>query len=411
MTNERGPEYHESLRRFTDRVRLQGSGKVPFVPLSIHFFPATLAGVSFADVMKDHKLRFDCLANMTTKYDLMMAPPDGLRYGSHASNLLQETQWEKPGFELEDDRAFQFLEKENMLEEEYEHFLSDPSDFTVRVVWPRMAGALEPLGQLPPLHYYLNSPMFFSPFFARSDFVDMLETWKRLGDEWSRYNEAWTGYVQSMAAESRPLVYSGSGYPPFDLLSVYLRGLRGSMLDIRRVPEKLLAAVDMLADRQIGLLKLQAELSGCPRVVLYCYRGADVFMSDEQYRKFYWPSLRKVIVELVDAGITPIPYFEVDVTSRLPYFKDLPAGKVPIHYESVDRLKVRQTLGESNAFWGNIPASLVALGTPDEVKADVRELIDIFGDTNGLMIDTAHFPDVTKPENVEAIIEAIEQYS
>ena len=107
-----------------------------------------------------------------------------------------------------------------------------------------------------------------------------------------------------------------------------------------------------------------------------------------------------------------IPYFEDDYTSRLPYLLDLPKGKVPIHYEKVDRVKAREIMGDQNSFWGDIPASLLSLGTPENVKANVRELIDLFGDTNGLIIDGAvEIPDEAKPENVEAVFEAIEEYS
>lgn len=404
--------YDTRLQRFNDTVNLKASGNALFIPNAVHFFPAKLAGVTNAAVMDDHKLRYQCLKDMILRYDLDMAVPDGLYNGSGAWNLLQSKQWAKPGHELDDDRPFQFIEQEHMLADEYDHFLRDPSDFTMRVIWPRISGALEPFGLMPPLHYYLNYPIYMTPFFAFPNFIEMLETLKKAGEEWASYNEAYTGFVEDMKTASYPLLYMGVGFPPFDVLSVYLRGLKGSMLDMRRRPDKVLAALDLLAERQIGLLKLQAELSGCPRVTIFCYRGADVFMSNEEFGKFYWPSLLKVVNELVDAGITPTVFFEIDVTSRLPFFTDLPKGKVPIHYEAIDRRKAREVVGELNAFWGNISASLMTLGTPAEVKADVRELIELFGDTNGLIIDGAlQVPDETRPENLEAIIEAIDEYS
>ena len=58
-------------------------------------------------------------------------------------------------------------------------------------------------------------------------------------------------------------------------------------------------------------------------------------------------------------------------------------------------------------FWGNVPSSLLATGTPQQVKDDVKELVDIFGDR--LILDgVGGFPDEARPENVLALREAVD---
>ena len=48
--------------------------------------------------------------------------------------------------------------------------------------------------------------------------------------------------------------------------------------------------------------------------------------------------------------------------------------------------------------------SLLCKGSPQEVKDDVREIIEIFGDTGGVIIDGAMgIPDEAKPEIVFAL--------
>jgi uroporphyrinogen-III decarboxylase len=60
-------------------------------------------------------------------------------------------------------------------------------------------------------------------------------------------------------------------------------------------------------------------------------------------------------------------------------------------------------------FWGNVPPSLLATGTPKQVKEDVRELIDLFG--GRLILDsTMGMPDEARPENVLAMREAADEY-
>ena len=412
MSEETNAKYNANLKIFEDSVALKNSGKPPFIPLSMHFFPAKFAGVSNAAVMQDGELRLKCLKEVLFKYDFPMAPEDGLIWGSWPWNTLRSKQWKKPGDELPDDKPFQFHEMEVMKADEYDAFLNDPGDFTFRKILPKITGLFEPLATLPPLHNFLYYPMFSAPYFASPDFIEMLESLKKMGEQWLEFNTQYENYHTEITQGGYPITYGGLGFPPFDVLSVFLRGMKGSLMDMIRRPENVLAAIDFLTDREISMLKAQAEMFNNPRVAIFAYRGTDKFMSEPQFKKFYWPSLRKMIIELVDAGLTPIPYFEDDYTSRLPYLLDLPKGKVPIHYEKVDRVKAREIMGDQNSFWGDIPASLLSLGTPENVKANVRELIDLFGDTNGLIIDGAvEIPDEAKPENVEAVFEAIEEYS
>ena len=79
------------------------------------------------------------------------------------------------------------------------------------------------------------------------------------------------------------------------------------------------------------------------------------------------------------------------------------------HFDFVDRKKFKDTCGDTMCFWGNVPASLMCTGTPQQVKDDVNELIELFGDA--LIIDcNLGIPDEARPENVMALREAVEEY-
>ncbi len=50
-------------------------------------------------------------------------------------------------------------------------------------------------------------------------------------------------------------------------------------------------------------------------------------------------------------------------------------------------------------------------GTPDDIKDYVKKLIDLFGDTGGLIIDGgAGIPKEARIENVVALTEAVFEY-
>src|SRR3972149_9234462 len=60
-----------------------------------------------------------------------------------------------------------------------------------------------------------------------------------------------------------------------------------------------------------------AKQCGNPRIFMALHRGSGGFMENEQLARFYWPGLRKVMLALIDAGLTPLPYWEGDYTERL----------------------------------------------------------------------------------------------
>lgn len=119
----------------------------------------------------------------------------------------------------------------------------------------------------------------------------------------------------------------------------------------------------------------------------------------------------KQVDEIIAAGFLPLVFFEGDVSSRLHYIAELPSTKVVLHFDRVDRAKAAHFLKGKHAFWGNIPASIMDHGTPEEVEADVRELIDTFAADCGLIVDcTGGITDDAKPENIAAMVEAVHKY-
>jgi uroporphyrinogen-III decarboxylase len=184
------------------------------------------------------------------------------------------------------------------------------------------------------------------------------------------------------------------------------------MLDMYRQPGKLKAAIELLEPMTIELAVLAAKTSGIDRVFLPLHRGAAGFMNDAQFVEFYWPSLKRLILALVEKGLTPVPFFEGDYTPRLEYLAELPPGKILGHFDRIDRRKCKKVLGNIMCFWGNVPSSLFVTGTPEAIKQDVKELIEIFADNGGLIIDasTTGPPPEALPENVEAMTEAVLEY-
>jgi uroporphyrinogen-III decarboxylase len=132
-------------------------------------------------------------------------------------------------------------------------------------------------------------------------------------------------------------------------------------------------------------------------------------MSNKQYEEFWWPSMRQVMMDIIDAGFIPYLFSEGIYTERLPIIKDIPKGKAIYKIES-DIFKAKEILGDTVCLTGGPPASLMNSGTPEEVKDYCKKLIDVVGEGGGFMMDPA-IPLITaKVENVKALTEFTQEY-
>ncbi len=75
-----------------------------------------------------------------------------------------------------------------------------------------------------------------------------------------------------------------------------------------------------------------------------------------------------------------------------------------------DMVKVKQTLGKNACLFGNVSSSKLNLGTPQEIKQYVKNLIDTAGKDGGLVIANGAFYDEAKAENVKAMIDTAKEY-
>lgn len=214
--------------------------------------------------------------------------------------------------------------------------------------------------------------------------------------------------TKEMEALGYPRQFVSTTYAPFDYLGDFFRGTRGIMLDMHRNPDKLLKAVDKVTPALIEQAISVTKTAGANRVFIPLHKGADSFMSPEQFKTFYWPSLKKMMLAIIDAGLTPNPLFEADCTSRLEVIRDIPKAKAVYWFERTDLLRAKEVLGDVVCIEGGVPASLMIGGTPAQVKERARKLIKEVGRGGGFIMNgDVGIPDEARPGNVRALSEAI----
>jgi uroporphyrinogen-III decarboxylase len=413
------PEYLSREKRIEDAFNLRKPDRVPIAPAVVHYYPTRANGISNKDAQYDVKATLEIWKETIRKHDWDVSPPYGSLRPAGAMNLLGIQQMKWPGGGLPDDRPFQWVENEYMTQDEYDEILKDPIGFTVKKLWPRVATALTPISDAtkiePPLLPFLSNaytlPDFLGNLISQPSMTESLEKLLALAQEIKNINSIVSEHEREMKKLGYPLIFGAMTFPAFDWISDTLRGLRGTSLDMYQVPEKLLALIDIFIPLTVQGVIGATQESGINRAFIPLHRGAGGFMSNEQFARFYWPGLKALILGLIDAGITPVPLFEGDYTPRLEFLQELPPAKVVAHYDQVDRQKAKKLLGDTMCFYGNVPASLMCSGTPQQVKDDVKRLIDMFGENGGLVIDsTMGLPDESRPENVQALTDAVFEY-
>lgn len=404
--------YEERIRRVDDAVNLRVPDRVPLF-LNAFFFPARLAGYTYREAMFD----LDKLTTSAKKW-LLDVQPDmySITFNTLGSGPLLEMldfkqlQW--PGHGISFNSPFQFVEGEYMKPDEYDEFLDDLSDYTIRTHLPRVCGALEPLKSLPyigDLHF--TGILSSAAWFSRPEVARVMELLSRAGAEAQKLVDRSLGFEREMERTGYPQLYGAMGHTAFDYIGNYYRGTRGVMLDMYQRPEKLLAAIDKLQPLITRDLITRARKKGNPRVQLTLHKGADGFMSLEQFKTFYWPSLKKLMLSLIEADLVPFPFFEGQYESRLEAIQEIPAGKAVYRFAQTDLFKVKAMMGKRYCLRGNVQPSLLCTGTPQDVRDYCKKLIDIVGKDGGFIMDGAgSIPDEARVENVRAMVDFTREY-
>jgi hypothetical protein len=415
-TTENGAskEYAERDKRVNEAIAMNVPDRVP-VQLFVGYFAGRYCGIPFSAAYYEAEKWRD--ANIRTitelKPDVYWAQTAAV--SGKAMEILGPLQMRWPGFGVAPNHSHQAIELEPMKPEEYDAFLSDPTDFIVRAYLPRVVESAAPMAKLPPFRSLLTS-MGLVRYLARCtqpDMVQMLDKFREAGKLQAEWEVRDANFLEEMTALGFPSYNTPymMAAAPFDRISDFLRGMRGSMLDMFRVPDKLLEACDVLCRQTISSIKaMPAPVEGSvKRVFMALHRGSDGFMSLPQFEKFYWPTLKSVLLALIDAGWTPCPFFEGTWDKRLEYLLELPKGKVLCHFAQTDPEKAKAVLGGHLCFMTDVPGFLLQTGSIPEVEDYCKKLIKICGKDGGYIM-TATCLDEANPENVRAMIDVTKKH-
>jgi hypothetical protein len=399
-------------QRVTDAIRLKITDRVPVI-CELGFIAAKYSGIPCSAAYYDYDGWLAAYRKTFRDFQPDMAFLRPFSPGK-ALECLDPKFMKWPGHGLGPDNGLQAIEIESLHEEEYDFFLSNPADFMIRRHLPRLHGGLSFLSRLPEL----SGSSWLEPWAAQNlalfvsepENETAIRNLQDAGKEIRKWNARAGEFHRMLLDFGIPQLHQGGVMPPFDVVSNMLRGMKGSMLDMYRRPDKLLELCERILQHAMQKPLPPPNEYGNTRIFMTNTRGADGFMSMKQFDTFYWPGFKKLVLTIIERGATPCIFFEGDFTSRLEHLLELPKGKILARFDRTDIFRAKEILKDHICIEGNVPSSLLQIGSVQEVQAYCKKLIDTVGKGGGYVLGPRSSTDEVKPENLKAMIEFTKEY-
>jgi len=294
-----------------------------------------------------------------------------------------------PGRELREHQHPQFLGGEFMKPEEYKQLIDDPVKFVHDVVFPRAC-----------------------PGLGKPESPQWNGTLIRIGLTLQRITQFQMALFQELGKLGYPAIPMTSAYSPADVIGDFLRHPTGAMLDMRRHPDDFKAACEALIEH---ILKVATAFPPAPPLTIsFIPLHLNEMLSPKLYNEFYWPYLKKVILELVNKGYKMFIFFEGDHTPHVDTILELPKGWGVAWFERPrDFIKdVWEKLKGHTCVMGGVPTNLLIGGTPEKIEEYVKNLLNQTKSEGGFILSTgiAELPKETPKQNVRAYVNAALKY-
>lgn len=387
--------YAERLSRYVTAMRNGMPDRVPLRPFAAEV-AARHAGFTCQDVTHDYRKAFEAVIRCAKDYPWDAAVPNMVAMWAGIPQAVGVNYYSYPGIDLDPNVCFRYREpsEENALmqREEYDEMIADPTRFLYETWLPRVSNEISPKGQ--PASYRHN--------------LSLVKGGMALLD----YFRAFGPQVERLRREcGTPAAFCGMLRAPLDVLCDKFRGYIGLAFDLKEIPEKVLVACQALMPHLGHLALTSADPERVLPIPIWMHRGCTPFISKDHFETIYWPTLRPLVDALWAQGNQVLFYAEGNWDAHLKRFAELPAGSIVYHIDRGDPRRVHEALGKKFCLSGGVPNTLLAFGTPEDVKAHCRRLIETVGAEGGYIMDaSAIMQNDTTVENLKAMTDATLEY-
>jgi hypothetical protein len=404
--------YNKRVKRLIDVYNLNIPDRVP-LSLSAGNLPVTMAGLTLWHAFYEPQKAVEAALKFNQEYsrelELFAVPNAG---SGEALEQLDYKLYAWPGHGLPRTAdGWQFIEGEYMSADEYDDLIRDPSDFWLRKYLPRVFGAFEGFGLFQPFTNITENVNV--PSLTTLGLPPVQQSFQKLlnaGLAFHKNAAALSGLANLSLTWGFPVTRGGFCKAPFDTLGDTLRGTLNIMKDMYQRPEKLLKALDVITDISINNVLKSPNIDNIYMLTYPLHKGADGWMSQAQFNKFYWPQLKRMMDAFIKEGIIQSLFAEGGYNSRLNYVNQFPRGSVVWIFDRTDMAEAKRILGKDCALMGNIPASMICTSQPSDVKTYCRQLIETAGKDGGFILAPGASAQNPRLDNLRAIVAAVNEY-
>ncbi len=403
--------YKVRAQRYVDVYNVKEPDRVP-VNLPVADLPYILYGINCHTTMYQVEKAVEACKQFNAKYSTELeyyASP--MTTPAYVLDIMDYKLYAWPGHGLSVDApGYQFVEGEYMMADEYTDLIHNPSDFWLRTYLPRVFGIFDSFKYLPPVTDIIELPTSQIAVLGNPQVRMALRKMIEAGDEFERRAKIVGPFLGQGPDHGYPTTFGGYSFAPFDILGDTLRGTTSIMKDLYRRPDDVLRAVDVLADINIRSILSAPNTPDIINVMFPLHKGADGWMSPKQFEKFYLPSLKKFIDALNNEGLICTLFAEGSYNTRLEYVDVFPKGFVTWIFDQSDMSRAKQVLGKSCCIQGNVPSSLTVTGSPADVKAYCKKLIETCAPGGGYILSAGCTAENPKLDNLRAMLSAAREY-
>ncbi len=196
---------------------------------------------------------------------------------------------------------------------------------------------------------------------------------------------------------------------PLDVILDYLRGFTGTMMDLRRRPQEVIKATEVLTDvviEKTSFGKTKLDFAYMPMHI-------PTYLSAKQFERFYWPSFNKIICKINEMGGKALMFIEGNWEHLYEFLNQLPNNKNVAILDMEDVFKAKKEIGKNVAVAGGINLSMLK-NIPIQENLDYcKKLIDECAPGGGFMASNNRIlisPDDANGEKLNAVTEFIHTY-
>ncbi len=371
-------------------------------------YAARRAGLTGRDFLYNH----DALVPPIVEFNREFQPDiavSAFPYPGRIMDLLDFKTYIWSGQKLPDNLVIQAVEGEYMTGDEYTDFAADPTAFWMKRYLPRAFGALGGLAMLPdfPRISEIVDVLGLVIPFGLPPVQEALKKLMEAGSAAMGLMPMFGAFGPGLAAEGFPSMGSQFCKTPFDFLGDTLRGTKGILTDLYRRPKEVMAACEAYVPVLVKTLVAACDQTNSPVVMWPLHKGADGFMSQQAFDKYYWPTFKAVMLGFYEDGLTNYLFVEGTYDSRLETIAEMPEKSCYWHFDKSNMRRVKEILSDKFVIGGNVSASVMSTGTTDALRAECDALVDLFQDAPGYIMGFGCGFEMTTDEKIRAFRDSV----